>query len=144
MNKKAAMPSILQSNVIYVLFTGLFVIGIFMAIYYYRDNANTWEEIYAKEIARMINLAEPGDIIAIDIHKGSLVARKQGFNEYSSIISFDNPRREIVVKLRKLGETRFSYVNNVLIENVSIELGVPTNVLHFRVVAPTESNWGGK
>lgn len=133
MNKKAQFPSLLQSTVAYIILTAVFVGFIFMMVYHYKNATAPWEEFYAKEIARAVNMAEAGDLVTIDLNKASVIAKKNNFEEYAQIVRFDNKNHEIIIKLGANGETRFSYFNDVEISDVKTILGVPTNILQFRV-----------
>ena len=108
---------------------------IFAMLSHYKNGAGVWEDFYAKEIARAIDMAKPGDTITIDLDKASIVAKSNDYELYDKLVRFDEKTREIVVKLRTNGETRFSYFNDVKISNVKTFLGVPTNVLQFKVEA---------
>lgn len=124
----------LPDTVITIILIVLFAAFLFVFVGQQKNGAGVWEDVYAKEIAQIINLAEPGDEISIDIHYATEIAKKNRYRALESIVKFDNENREVVVKLRDKGETRFSYFNDVEIINPRIEVGVPTNVLKFRVV----------
>ena len=126
----------LPDVVITIILIVLFAAFLFVFIGQQRNGAGVWEDTYAKEIAQVINLAEAGDEIAIDVHYATEIAKKNRVGDLRSIVRFDNENNEVVVKLRPRGETRFSYFKDVEIVNYRIELGVPTNVLKFRVMGP--------
>jgi hypothetical protein len=132
----------LPDNVITIILMVIFSAFLFVFVGQQKNGAGIWEDVYAKEIAQIINLAEPGDEISIDVHYATEVAKKNKVQDLKSVIKFDNETKEVVVKLRKFGETRFSYFNNVEIVNSRIELGIPTNVLKFRIGEAQEGEIG--
>lgn len=131
-NKKGATLDSLWDTVLHIIILGMFASFIFVFIHHQENGTAFWEDYYAKEIARVIDMAKPGDEINFDIHKATAVAKNNDFN-FNSIVRFDNKKKEVIVKLSNFGETRFSYFNDVDVENLGIELGVPTNVLHFKI-----------
>jgi len=131
--KKAQLSSVLPNAVIYLVLVGIFAVFIFFLLEQHRNAASYWESFYAEEIARAIDMAKPGDYITIDLDKASIIAKKNSFEAYDKLVNFDNDKQEIIVKLRGNGETRFSYFNRVKITEWNTELGVPVNVLHFKV-----------
>lgn len=127
---------LLSGTLLYVILVVLFAIGLFAVIESQRNSAGLWEELYAKELALLLNRAQPGDMYVLDIQKASEIAVKNGIRDTRYIIHFDGTTREIVVQLHQGGETRFSYFNDVVVANSEIELGRPRNTLRFKVVAP--------
>ena len=106
---------------------------VFLMLSRYWTAAGVWEEVYTKEIVRVVNSAEPGDEIALDVHHATVIAQKNDVKNPKYIIRFDSARHEVVVALRLLGGTRFAYVNDVVITDVKIEEERGVNVLRFRV-----------
>lgn len=111
-----------------------FIVAIFFGAIWIRSNgAASWEDIYAKEIAKMINAASPGDTISIDIQKVSEVAKKNNAFSQHEMIEFDNSGNQICLKLSGNGKTCYSYFNNVdIIWSGKVELG-PPNLLIFNI-----------
>ncbi len=132
MEKRGTIGSLPDSAITIILIL-VFAGFLFVFIGQQKNGAGVWEEVYAKEIAQIINLAQPGDFVAIDIQYATQIAKKNQVADLTKIIRFDNETNEVVVKLRPQGESRFSYFSDVLIVNNRIELGVPTNVLKFNV-----------
>ena len=132
------MSSFLTSNVVYILLTVLFLIFILAVISQNRNGAGVWEDYYAKEIARAVDLTKPGDEVSMDIHYASVIAQKNGFMDFQRMVRFDNAAHEIIVQLRTSGNSHFSYFNDVNITDARVEVGVPTNVLKFKVISRDE------
>jgi hypothetical protein len=139
MNKKALF-NLTANEVAYVILLALAVVLTFMVIWKYTGNAGTWQEYYAKEIVRVIDASKPGDNIGLDVQKGTEVAKRNGVDLLKgNMFNFDSKNQEVCVLLSKGSATCYSYFNYVTIVSDSqpIEFGVPNNVLHFNVVAPS-------
>jgi hypothetical protein len=127
---------ILLNNVIFII---LFLVFFGLMFYYvlgYQDGAVLWEDIYAKEIARVVNVAEPGSEVCLDVTKSTEIALGRG-QSYSNIFNFDNVENRVVVSLRPSGGTSFPFFNNVDLINKDLKLlsgGATTNRLCFEVV----------
>jgi hypothetical protein len=134
--RKHGASDLLSGTLLYVILVVLFAIGLFSVIQKESNSADSWEELYVKELALLLNQARPGDVYTIDIQKASEIAVKNGIKDTRYIIRFDGKTREVVVQLHQGGETRFSYFNDVVVADSTIELGRPRNTLSFRVVAP--------
>ncbi len=131
-NKKA-MDLVMQ-NALYVILVIIFVAGMFFFIQGQQNGASIWEKYYAKEISRVINLAQPGDSITLDIQKATEIAQENELQTFSEIFQFDNINNEICVKLSLGRKSCYYYFNNVDIVNTQIELAVPENILKFKVI----------
>ena len=71
MNKGGEIGEQVTDSVIYLILVMLFVAGLIIFVSSQRNGAALWSDIYAKEIAKVINLAEPGDEIHLNIHKAT-------------------------------------------------------------------------
>lgn len=135
MNKKADIMGIVGDNVIYIILLILFFIGMLFFVYSKSNGANIYEDYYAKEIAKMIDMAKPGDDFAIDIKQVSLVAQKNKMGNYEEIFSFNNIKNEVCVKLTSAKGRCFSYFNNVSVDydetGKFVHYAEPENRLHF-------------
>ena len=130
MNKKA---EILMSHVIYTILVVLFTVGMFLVIAQQMNGAAVWEEFYAKEISRIINLAQPEDEITLHIQKATEIAKDNEVRSFSEIFQFNNLENEICVKLSQGRKTCYSYFNEVDVVEVELKLGVPENYLIFKI-----------
>lgn len=132
MNRKAS-DDVLMSNVIYIILTVTAFALTFFIVRSHYNGASTWEEFYSKELTKVINLAESGDAVILDIHKATEIAldNEVPFNE---IFAFDNLEKEICVKLSKGRKTCYSYFNNVDVVNYEVKIAQPEkNVLVFEI-----------
>lgn len=123
-----------MDNVAYLIIAILFFSGIFYWILQQRNGGAIWEQYYTEEIAKVIDLAKPGDEIVLDVQKATEVARGNGVASFSDIFSFDNLNNEICVKLNPQRKSCLSYFNNVDVVNAELKLGAP-NSLSFKIVA---------
>ena len=119
MNKRA--EAILYDNIIFAFLFLLFFMLMFYFITEYQDGATYWEDFYAKEISSLINRAEPGMDLAIDVSEIAIIAIKNGKN-YREIISVDNINNRISVSVRKGAGTSFNFFNDVDIVEPRIEV----------------------
>lgn len=136
MNRKAT-GDVLSGNIIYFILVVLFTIGIFMIILQNKNNTAQWEEMYAKELALLLNQARPGDKYTVDIQKASEIAVKNGIGNPGYIIKFDSQAKTVAVSLKPIGGTTFSYFNNVVVTDINVDYSDTSgNKIHFKVVAP--------
>jgi hypothetical protein len=133
MERKAS--SLLMENIMYLIIL-IFFVSMIMGFLWTRSNsAALWEDFYAKELARTLNSGEAGDSLRINVHKGTVIAKRSGIDvqEASNMFIFNAKDKKVCVTLSKGGGRCYPYFNNVAVTNVSIELGVPTNFLTFKI-----------
>lgn len=131
MNKKGGIGEELMDNIVYLVLVVLFFSGMLFFVLQQKNGAVSWEGFYAQEIARVVNLAEPGDEILLDVHKGTVIALDNNVRSFSEMFNFDNEKNEICVKL-SARKTCYNYFNNVDVER-EVKLGVPENVLVLKI-----------
>jgi len=133
-NKRgSAGDNSLVGNVMYLIVFLLIAAPTFIFINAQKDGAATWEDFYAKEIARIINSAEPGTEVFLDVTKAAEITG----TSIEEVFSFDNLNNEVIVSLRARGGTAFSFFNDVDVVDLKIEdvLGdEPKRLLYFRIV----------
>lgn len=117
MDKKA---SIVMDNIIHIIIFALFFAIMFWGISSYSNGSALLEDIYAKEIARVINAAEPGMSFKMDISKIAAVAYNNG-KKFEDIVNVDNVNNEIVVSSRLTTGTAYKFFNDVDIINFRVE-----------------------
>jgi hypothetical protein len=137
MNKRGDVSdNILTENVIYIVLFIVFFIGMFYYVVSFQDGATIWEDFYAKEIARIIDGAEPGTEVFLDVSRGAQIAQRKG-QLFSNMIIIDNVENKIKVSLRPNRGRTYRYYNKVDIVQPRIELvsgSDDTNRLYFRIV----------
>ena len=102
----------------------------------FQDGASVWEEFYAKEIAKIVDEAEPGTEINLDVTKLTEIAFGNG-KSTNEIFLFNNLNNEIVVSLTRGSGTAFNFFNDVDVVEWKVELisgGAETNRLHFKIL----------
>ncbi len=134
LNKKAKFGDVLMNNIAYLLVLIIFFVGMMVFLQTKMNGAAVWEDFYAKEIAKMINAAKPGDIIIMDVRPATKIAAENKIG-FEKIFNFDDSKNEACVKLSAGRGSCFSYFNNVNIRNEGVKLLEPVNVLRFSVEA---------
>jgi len=128
---------ILAENVIYVIILVLALLIMFLHIKQQSNGAALWEDYYTKEISRIINLASPGEEIALDVHKATEIAQKNNIPSFSEIFSFDNKENEVCVKLSTGKKTCYKYFNEIDVIEPGLQLASgsegETNILTFKI-----------
>jgi hypothetical protein len=144
MNKKGETISerndLLQDNMIYLILGLLFFVVMLGFISNQMNGASKFEDSYAKEIAKVINLAQPGDEITLDVQKATEIAGKNNMEISKKIFTFDNANNRICVKLSASRRKCYSYFNNVDILDYDLKLGAPINLLTLKVSKKIKSD----
>jgi hypothetical protein len=115
MNKEG-VSTMLHEEVLYYILIAIFLFG--MAIYLsgFRNNAALWEEVYAKEISRIIDSSAPGTVVSLDVTRGLRVGLKNGVDLNQAFV-FDNVNKKVIVHLRSSGKSSFYYLTNKTVIN---------------------------
>ena len=138
-NKRGEEDSLLIANVVCF---ALFIITVIPIIYFVasqRDGAALWEEFYAEEIARIIDVASPKTEVYIEVNKATQIASRRK-TEIEDIFDFSNIKNETIVKLRRNAATAFNFFNDVVIKDWNLEAPSPgadepnINRLHFEII----------
>jgi len=140
MNRKG-VGEILTNNLIYIILFLVFFMLMFYFVVGFQDGASVWEEFYAKEIVKVINEAEPGTEIYLDVTGLTKIAFKNGKSR-NEIIYFNNVQNQVIVSLTSKSGTSFNFFNDVDLIEPEIELlsgGAETNRLYFKVVGNQRS-----
>jgi len=133
MNKRG---NLLESNLVFLIVATLFIVGMFLFVSNYKNGAALQEDFYAKEIAYLINAAEPGTEVKLDVTDAMRLAEKNDVADLTQIIQIDNENQEVIVSLTPGAGKAFPYFNNVVIYNQRIEYlseDLETNYLEFEV-----------
>ena len=137
MNKKAGVGEVLWDNAIYLILAVLFFMGMFWFVQSQREGAGIWEDFYAKEMVKVINMAEPGDEVTINIDKAVQIANKWKLNSYSRIFDFDNLKNQVCIMLNNGNKkTCYRYFNDVDIGELDLRIGrgkAAESELYFKV-----------
>ncbi|MBM3206700.1 MAG: hypothetical protein FJZ43_03720 [Candidatus Staskawiczbacteria bacterium] len=117
MDKRA---NIVMDNLIHIVIFAMFFGIMFWGIGSYSDGSALIEDIYAKEIVRLINAAEPGMSFKLDVSKLAVVANKNG-KKFEETIYVDNVNNELRVSSRLGSGTIYKFFNDVDIVNFRVE-----------------------
>lgn len=101
-----------MDTLIHLVIFALFFSIMFWGIGSYSDRSALLEDLYAKELANLINRAEPGMEYKIDISKLATVAFKNN-KKFSDIIYIDNLNNEVIVSSRLATGTAYKFFNDV-------------------------------
>jgi len=148
MDKKGGIgDKVLKVNFVYIVLLVFFVFLFAIFLWQQMNGAGVWEDYYSKEITKVVNLAEPGDEITLDVHKATEIAIKNDVASFSEIFEFDNANNRICVKLSQARRSCYSYFNDVDIVGAEIELAqgenLDTNLLKFKVVKKLKGEENG-
>ena len=136
MNKKAVGIDFLGWNFIYIVLEIIFFMLMLYWVVGFQDGAALWEDFYAKEITRLINTAEPGQEVSLDVSPATRIAFSNGVGK-SDLFNFNNVNNFVTVKLTPRGGSSFSFFNDIDIVDWDVRLvsgGAETNRLYFRIV----------
>ena len=94
-NKKAAV--MLLGTVVFIILVVVFFGVMFLYVGRAGSQAPISEQIYAKQIALVLDKAKPGMVIELDISRLYEVAEKNNFKE--RVINIDNEGNKVIVRL---------------------------------------------
>jgi len=132
MEKRGKISQLLMQNILYLILLVVAFAVLAGFVGQQREGAAFYEDFYAKEIARIIDLAEAGDEIVLDVHSATEIAQKNDV-PFDQIFFFDSANDKIGVRL-SARRTNFNWFNDVDIVDDEIEQAIPINVLKFKVV----------
>ena len=122
MNKRG--ENILYENLTYFLIVVVFFSLLFVFVSRSGSGIGTYENVYAKKIALMIDMTKPDSKITLDVSDIVEFAINNGFDasNINNVIDFDNAGKQVNVKLGS-GSSGYShkFFSNVNIENKKIE-----------------------
>lgn len=138
MNLRGESELLRTKNIVPLIAVLLFFVGALYWVSSYRDHAAFWEDFYAKEIARQINLADSGTVLELDVTKALSIAEKNRKNP-QSLFSIDNDANRVIVSLREGGGRSYRFFNDVEVINENVQLlsgggTSPINHLRLRIL----------
>lgn len=130
----AGADNIAAWYVAYFILLVLFFVGSLYYVTWLQDGAALWEDVYAKEIVRVIERAQPKEEVTLDVHVLTELALAHG-GDLKEIVRFDNVLHTVSVSTRPGLGTTYGYFNDVQIIDDRVEVpGVKgKNVLRFVV-----------
>lgn len=118
MNKKAL--NIFIGTIVFIVLIIIFISGLIYAVARAGSQAPLYEQAYAKQIVLIINKAEPGMNIEIDLFDLYNLAEKNKYD--GQLINIDNNNNKINVKLTNGNGYNYYYFNDVKISwNINSE-----------------------
>lgn len=118
--KRKGIVDVVQENFVFLIFlVGFFVLISYYA-YGYQDGAVFYEDFYAKEIANLINRAEPGTEFKLDISSLGKIADKHG-KDINGVVLVDNVDNKVTVSLNEGKGTSFEFFNDVDVYSLRVE-----------------------
>ena len=109
MNKKGVDNLIM--NIVFILLVLVFGAIMIFSVTRAGSQSTLYEQIYAKQIALIINKAQPGMEIEVDIFNAYSLAKKNRFS--GNIVSIDNNENKVNVKLVDGKGYNYYYFNDV-------------------------------
>lgn len=101
-----------MDTIIYLIITLFVFLGLLWFVNSYKHGSAYYEDFYSKEIANIINNAEPGMEFKIDITPLASIAIENG-KPVGDIVYIDNVNNLVVVSSRLNTGTVFNFFNDV-------------------------------
>lgn len=109
-NIKNRRGNILTENIIFIILNLVFLSILIAFLVSKMSAAAVLEEMHAKQIALMIDSAEPGMTINLNMENAIKIAKKAGINPADAVTIKDNV---VTVQLREKGGYSYSFFNDV-------------------------------
>ena len=106
-NKKG---NILTQNIIFIILNLVFLSILIIFLFSKMGNAALLEENYAKQIALILDSAEPGMVISLNMEDAIKIANKENRNLNNIVSVQDNV---VTVQLREKGSYSYSFFNDI-------------------------------
>ena len=103
--------NILVENIIFIILNLAFITIIILYISLKTGDTAVLEEVYAKQIALLIDNAEPNMTIGMDLSKGIEIAEKNG-KALDKIVTIDEEQNKIIVSLSEKGGHSYIYFSD--------------------------------
>lgn len=119
-NKKG---NILTQNIIFIILNLVFLSILVIFLFSKMGNAAVLEEKYAKQIALILDSAEPGMVISLNMKDAIKIANKEN-RDLNNVISIQD--NVVKVQLREKGGYSYSFFNDIVYD---IDFSVYLNTL---------------
>lgn len=103
--------NILTQNIIFIVLNLVFLSILIIFLFSKMGNAALLEEKYAKQIALILDSAEPGMVISLNMEDAIKIAKKENRNLSDEVISLKD--NIVTVKLREKGSYSYSFFNDL-------------------------------
>tara|TARA_Y100000034_G_C6844817_1_gene382585 strand:- start:1 stop:420 length:420 start_codon:yes stop_codon:yes gene_type:complete len=131
MDKKGV--NLLSENVVYLLLVVLFVTSMFIGVTLVGRQVTLYEQVYAKQMALMIDKAEPG--MEIEYRDFRIFKLAADNNAPRDIVSVDNDRNVVTVRLSNNQGYSYQFFNDV---GVSWNIVPEDRVIFLRIIESIE------
>jgi hypothetical protein len=108
--KKNRKGTLLLENVIYIILNAVFLFALALFLIKQGSGAIVLEQAYSKEIALIVDSAQPVMLIKIDMDKGKKIAEENGIN-FNEIVKIEE--NIVSVKLNNNGGYNYAFFNDV-------------------------------
>ncbi len=109
--KKRGIGGPLMENLVYILFAVVFLMMMFLGVVRAGSSSTLYEQIYAKQIVLVIDKAEPGIEVKLDIYDLYNLARENKFS--GEVVKIGNTENKVSVKVVDGKGYDFYYFNDV-------------------------------
>ena len=109
-NKRAQSTNLTGIVVYYVVVIIFLLLGL-SVVYIKTHDSSVQEQVYAKQIALMIDKAKPGMNISFDISKMYEIASKNKYN--GNVINIDSNNKKVYVNLISEKSYQYNFFSNV-------------------------------
>lgn len=109
---KDKRANILTENIIFIILNLVFLSILIVFLVSRTGAAAVLEEMHAKQVALMIDAAEPGMTINLDMEKAINIAKKEGI-KFSDVVKIND--NVVTVQLREKGGYSYSFFNDVFV-----------------------------
>ncbi len=133
--QKNCKGEVLTENVIFIILNIVFIAILIVFLFMKTGSAAVLEEKYAKQIALIIDSAEPGMIIYLDMKDAIKIAQKEGRDLRKNVVTLE--KNQVRVQLREKGGYTYSFFNDV---EANINLDSESNEKYFLVIDKNEKN----
>ncbi len=132
-NKKAEVGESMFNNIIYIVLVLLVFSLNYASLSLHKNGTAVWQEYYATEITKALELAKPGDQIILNVQKGVEIAGKNSFSDLNNMFTFNSVSREVCSNLGKSGKTCYYYFNNVEVNNSMVDVTSDQSLLIINI-----------
>lgn len=110
MKKEQKKGTLLLENVIYIILTGIFLFAVALFLIKQGSGAVVLEQAYSKEIALIVDSAQPIMVIKMDMSKGEEIAEDNGI-DFKEVVKIEG--NIVNVKLSENGGYNYAFFNDV-------------------------------
>ena len=103
---------VLIENIVFILLNMAFLTILVLFLLQQGNGARLLENSYSKELALLIDSARPGTIVHLNLKDLKETADKNGI-AFSDVVSVDNDKNYVTIKLSEKGGYRYHFFNDV-------------------------------